>query len=151
GGHTLLAEVHALGDYEIIGASKDEAAGEALDKTAKTLGLDYLAGPALARLAGQGQPGHYNFTRPMLARPGLDFSFSGLKTAVVVAVRGVELDEQARADVAYEFQQAVVDTLIAKCQRALVQTGLSTLVVAGGVGANECLRAALRAMGERRG
>lgn len=151
GGHTLLAEVRALGDYEIIGASVDDAAGEAFDKTAKMLGLDYPGGPALARLAGQGRPGHYKFPRPMLDRPGLDFSFSGLKTAVVVAVRGVELDEQARADVAYEFQQAVVDTLIAKCQRALVQTGLSTLVVAGGVGANECLRAALRAMGERRG
>ena len=151
GGHTLLASVRGLGDYEIIGSSLDDAAGEAFDKTAKMLGLPYPGGPALAQLADSGRPSHFDFPRPMLDRPGLDFSFSGLKTAVVVAIRGRELDEQTRADVAYEFQQAVVETLVAKCARAAVQTGLKTLVVAGGVGANRRLRAELKALGERRG
>lgn len=151
GGHTLLAEVRGLGDYQIIGSSLDDAAGEAFDKTAKLLGLPYPGGPALARLAEAGKPGGFDFPRPMLDRPGLDFSFSGLKTAVVVAIRGRELDEQTRADVAYEFQQAVVETLVAKCARAAKQTGLKTLVVAGGVGANRRLRAELQALGERRG
>ncbi|HEX2493940.1 MAG TPA: tRNA (adenosine(37)-N6)-threonylcarbamoyltransferase complex transferase subunit TsaD, partial [Steroidobacter sp.] len=104
GGHTLLAEVRALGEYRIIGSSVDDAAGEAFDKTAKHLGLPYPGGPALARLADQGRAGRFKFPRPMLDRPGLDFSFSGLKTAVVVATRGLQLDEQARADVACEFQ-----------------------------------------------
>jgi len=144
GGHTLLAEVRGLGQYHILGASLDDAAGEAFDKTAKLLGLPYPGGPALARLAGKGQPGRFKFPRPMLDRPGLDFSFSGLKTAVVVAIRGLTLDEATRADVAAEFQQAVVDTLIAKCRRALAQTGLPTLVVAGGVGANLHLRQELQ-------
>jgi N6-L-threonylcarbamoyladenine synthase len=151
GGHTLLTEVRALGRYEIIGASLDDAAGEAFDKTAKVLGLPYPGGPALARLAAHGRPGRFRFPRPMLDRPGLDFSFSGLKTAVVVATRGLDLDEQTRADVAHEFQRAVVETLVAKCTRAVTQTGLSTLVVAGGVGANECLRAELNAAGRPRG
>lgn len=151
GGHTLLAEVRGLGDYRIIGASLDDAAGEAFDKTAKMLGLPYPGGPALAKLADSGRPAGFEFPRPMLDRPGLDFSFSGLKTAVVVAIRGRELDEQTRADVAYEFQQAVVETLVAKCARAAKQTGLKTLVVAGGVGANRRLRAELQALGERRG
>jgi N6-L-threonylcarbamoyladenine synthase len=151
GGHTLLAAVRGLGDYQIIGSSLDDAAGEAFDKTAKMLGLPYPGGPALARLADSGGPSHFKFPRPMLDRPGLDFSFSGLKTAVVVAIRGKELDEQTRADVAYEFQQAVVETLVAKCARAAKQTGLKTLVVAGGVGANRRLRADLKSLGERKG
>ena len=151
GGHTLLAEVRALGDYRIIGSSLDDAAGEAFDKTAKMLGLPYPGGPALAKLADSGRPSNYRFPRPMLDRPGLDFSFSGLKTAVVVAIRGQQLDEQTRADVAREFQNAVVETLVAKCARAAAQTGLKTLVVAGGVGANRHLRAELTALGERRG
>ncbi len=151
GGHTLLAEVRALGDYQIIGASVDDAAGEAFDKTAKLLGLPYPGGPALAKLAEQGTPGRFKFPRPMLDRPGLDFSFSGLKTAVVVATRGLQLDEATRADVAADFQQAVVATLVAKCDRALVQTGLRTLVVAGGVGANLHLRSELTALGKRCG
>jgi N6-L-threonylcarbamoyladenine synthase len=151
GGHTLLAEVRALGDYRIIGSSVDDAAGEAFDKTAKLLGLPYPGGPALAKLAEQGRGGRFRFPRPMLDRPGLDFSFSGLKTAVVVATRNITLDEQTRADAAREFQEAVVETLIAKCARALHQTGFSTLVVAGGVGANQRLREALFALGERLG
>lgn len=151
GGHTLVAEVRALGDYCIIGASVDDAAGEAFDKTAKLLGLPYPGGPALAKLAEHGRPGRFRFPRPMLDRPGLDFSFSGLKTAVVVATRGLTLDEQVRADVAHEFQEAVVETLAVKCARALEQTGLATLVVAGGVGANLRLRAALSRLGERLG
>jgi N6-L-threonylcarbamoyladenine synthase len=151
GGHTLLAVVRGLGDYRIIGSSLDDAAGEAFDKTAKLLGLPYPGGPALAALAGSGQPGRFQFPRPMLDRPGLDFSFSGLKTAVVVATRHMKLDEQTRADVASEFQQAVVETLVAKCARAATQTGMSTLVVAGGVGANQALRSALAALGQRAG
>ncbi|PZN28321.1 MAG: tRNA (adenosine(37)-N6)-threonylcarbamoyltransferase complex transferase subunit TsaD, partial [Proteobacteria bacterium] len=156
GGHTLLAEVLGLGDYRIIGASVDDAAGEAFDKTAKLLGLPYPGGPALAQLAEAGRPGRFRFPRPMLDRPGLDFSFSGLKTAVVVAVRGLtagggELDFQVRADLAREFEEAVVETLAVKCMRALEQTGHDTLVVAGGVGANRRLREALSALGARRG
>ena len=151
GGHTLLAEVRGIGDYEIIGASVDDAAGEAFDKTAKLLGLSYPGGPALAKLADSGQPGRFKFPRPMLDRPGLDFSFSGLKTAVVVALRNLTLDDAMRADVAAEFQCAVVDTLAAKCERALDQTGFDALVVAGGVGANRALRERLAVMGQRRG
>ncbi len=151
GGHTLLTEVGGLGEYRVLGASIDDAAGEAFDKTAKLLGLPYPGGPALAKLADQGRPGRFNLPRPMLDRPGLDFSFSGLKTAVVVAQRGKALDEQARADLAAEFQLAVLETLTAKCARALSQTGLHTLVVAGGVGANRALRRALTEMGAARG
>jgi len=151
GGHTLLAEVRSVGDYKIIGSSVDDAAGEAFDKTAKSLGLPYPGGPALARLAEEGHAGRFKFPRPMLDRPGLDFSFSGLKTAVVVAIRGLELNDSTRADVAAEFQQAVVDTLVAKCRRALDQTGFRSLVVAGGVGANRHLRQALAALGARLG
>jgi N6-L-threonylcarbamoyladenine synthase len=151
GGHTLLAEVRALGDYRIIGSSMDDAAGEAFDKTAKFLGLDYPGGPALAQLAERGRAGHFRLPRPMLDRPGLDFSFSGLKTAVVVAARDRQLDEQARADLAYEFQEAVVETLAGKCERALQQTGYATLIVAGGVGANRRLRERLSILGQRLG
>ena len=150
GGHTLLAEVRGVGRYQIIGTSVDDAAGEAFDKTAKLLGLPYPGGPALAKLADTGQPGRLRLPRPMLDRPGLDFSFSGLKTAVVVAIRGKQLDEQMRADVAAEFQQAVVETLATKCMRALDQTGFATLVVAGGVGANRALRHELTRLGEQR-
>src|SRR6185295_1913600 len=150
GGHTLLAVVRELGDYEIIGSSLDDAAGEAVDKTAKLLGLSYPGGPALAALARSGRPGKFKFPRPMLDRPGLDFSFSGLKTAVVVATRNLELDDATRADVAADFQAAVVATLVAKCERALEQTGFKTLVVAGGVGANLQLRRDLSALGARR-
>ena len=155
GGHTLLAEVRGIGQYEIIGTSVDDAAGEAFDKTAKLLGLPYPGGPALAKLADSGRPGRFRLPRPMLDRPGLDFSFSGLKTAVVVAVRnlqldGLPMDDGMRADVAAEFQQAVVETLAAKCTRALDQTGFSTLVVAGGVGANQALRRELTRLGLQR-
>ncbi len=156
GGHTLLAQVAGLGQYQILGSTLDDAAGEAFDKTAKAMGLPYPGGPALASLAERGRPGRYDFPRPMLDRPGLDFSFSGLKTAVVVTLRqlqqgGVPLDEQTRADVACSFQEAVVETLTAKCMRALKQTGARTLVVAGGVGANRALRARLLSMGEQSG
>lgn len=149
GGHTLLAQVERLGDYRILGGTLDDAAGEAFDKTAKLLGLAYPGGPALAELAERGRPGRFKFPRPMLDRPGLDFSFSGLKTAVVVALRKAELDDQAKADVAYAFQEAVVDTLAAKCERALELHPADTLVVAGGVGANRRLRANLDALGRR--
>ena len=119
GGHTLLVEVQGVGRYRILGETQDDAAGEAFDKTAKLLGLGYPGGPALAALAEHGRPGVFEFPRPMLDRPGLDFSFSGLKTAVVVAVRGRALDDAARADVARGFEDAVVDTLVAKSLRAL--------------------------------
>jgi N6-L-threonylcarbamoyladenine synthase len=152
GGHTLLARVEGVGRYELLGSSLDDAAGEAFDKTAKLLGLGYPGGPQLAELAEQGRPGVFRFPRPLTERPGLDFSFSGLKTAVVVALRNRgELDPQARADAARGFEEAVVDTLVIKCQRAIDMTGASTLVVAGGVGANRRLRARMLAMGERQG
>jgi N6-L-threonylcarbamoyladenine synthase len=151
GGHTLLAAVEGVGRYRILGSSVDDAAGEAFDKTAKLLGLPYPGGPALAKLAASGRPGQFKFPRPMLDRPGLDFSFSGLKTAVVVATKNLDLDAVTRADVAAEFQQAVVDTLVAKCRRALEQTGLQALVVAGGVGANQQLRQALADLGAKMG
>jgi N6-L-threonylcarbamoyladenine synthase len=151
GGHTLIAEVAGLGRYRILGSSLDDAAGEAFDKTAKMLGLPYPGGPHLAKMAESGRPGKFDFPRPMLDRPGFDFSFSGLKTAVVVAVRGLDLDDQIRADVARAFQDAVVETLVTKCDRALKQTQARTLVVAGGVGANRQLREHLSKLGERRG
>ena len=153
GGHTLLAQVEGLGQYELLGSSLDDAAGEAFDKTAKLLGLGYPGGPQLAALAEQGRPDRFRFPRPLTERPGLDFSFSGLKTAVVVALRKHpgELDAQARADAARGFEEAVVDTLVIKCRRALAATGGRTLVVAGGVGANRRLRARMLAMGEHEG
>jgi N6-L-threonylcarbamoyladenine synthase len=153
GGHTLLARVRSIGEYELLGSSLDDAAGEAFDKTAKQLGLGYPGGPQLAALAEQGRPDRFRFPRPLTERPGLDFSFSGLKTAVVVALRNHvgELDAQARADVARGFEEAVVDTLVIKCRRALEATDSRTLVVAGGVGANRRLRARMLEMGEREG
>jgi N6-L-threonylcarbamoyladenine synthase len=151
GGHTLLARVAGIGRYELLGTTLDDAAGEAFDKTAKLLGLGYPGGPQLAALADQGRPGVYRFPRPLTERPGLDFSFSGLKTAVIVALKGRNLDQQGRADAARAFQEAVVETLVIKCRRALEQTGDRTLVVAGGVGANRSLRAALAEQGRKSG
>ena len=147
GGHTLLVEVAGLGRYRILGETQDDAAGEAFDKTAKLLGLGYPGGAALAALAASGREGVFEFPRPMLDRPGLDFSFSGLKTAVVVALRHRVLDSQARADAARGFESAMVETLTAKALRALRQTGIGTLVVAGGVGANRRLRRDLGSAG----
>jgi N6-L-threonylcarbamoyladenine synthase len=140
GGHTQLVDVAGLGQYRILGETLDDAAGEAFDKTAKLLGLPYPGGAALAKLAEAGTSGRFTFPRPMLDRPGLDFSFSGLKTAALVALRGRVLDDAIRADVARGFQEAVVDTLVEKCRRALEFSGHRCLVVAGGVGANSRLR-----------
>ncbi|MCC5854382.1 MAG: tRNA (adenosine(37)-N6)-threonylcarbamoyltransferase complex transferase subunit TsaD [Idiomarina sp.] len=158
GGHTQLVRVDGIGVYELLGESVDDAAGEAFDKTAKLLGLDYPGGPRLAKLAEQGEPSRFEFPRPMTDRPGLDFSFSGLKTAAANAIAGARhegqsqskqgaseqgLSEQTKADIALAFQTAVVDTLVIKCRRALKQTGLKRLVIAGGVSANVELRRAL--------
>jgi N6-L-threonylcarbamoyladenine synthase len=140
GGHTMLIEVAGIGEYRMLGQTRDDAAGEAFDKTAKLLGLPYPGGPELALLAASGRPGEYAFPRPMLDRPGFEFSFSGLKTAVMQVVRAGALSEQARADVAYAVQDAIVATLCAKALRALDYTGQRALVVAGGVGANRELR-----------
>jgi N6-L-threonylcarbamoyladenine synthase len=143
GGHTMLIEVRAIGDYRVLGQTRDDAAGEAFDKTAKLLGLPYPGGPELAQLAERGHPGRYSFPRPMLDRPGFEFSFSGLKTAVMQAVRAATPSDEMRADVAYAVQDAIVATLCAKALRALEFTGHQALVVAGGVGANRELRARL--------
>lgn len=143
GGHTMLVRVAGVGDYTILGESLDDAAGEAFDKTAKLLDLGYPGGPALARLAEQGLPPEQRFPRPMTDRPGMDFSFSGLKTYTLNAWRMSAGDEPARAAIARGFEDAVVETLAIKCRRALVHTGLNRLVVAGGVGANRRLRARL--------
>ncbi|MGE0583408.1 MAG: tRNA (adenosine(37)-N6)-threonylcarbamoyltransferase complex transferase subunit TsaD [Steroidobacteraceae bacterium] len=151
GGHTMLVEVRGVGDYRVLGETRDDAAGEAFDKTAKLLGLPYPGGPELARLAEGGRAGAYEFPRPMLDRPGLEFSFSGLKTAVSLAVKAPGFDPARRADVARGVEDALVATLVAKAVRALEATGLDTLVVAGGVGANRALRGALVAAAARRG
>ncbi len=140
GGHTLLASVQAIGDYKILGESLDDAAGEAFDKTAKILGLGYPGGPALAKLAQQGDKQAYHFARPMTDRPGLDFSFSGLKTQVLHTWQASTQDALTQQNIAASFQQAVVDTLVIKSLRALALTHYSRLVVAGGVGANLSLR-----------
>jgi N6-L-threonylcarbamoyladenine synthase len=140
GGHTQLVDVADLGEYRILGETLDDAAGEAFDKTAKLLGLPYPGGAALAELAETGRSNRFVFPRPMLDRPGLDFSFSGLKTAALVALRGRVLDDAIRADVARGFQEAVVETLAEKCRRALEVTGHRRLIIAGGVGANRRLR-----------
>ncbi len=144
GGHSMLVDVQGVGRYRTLGQTLDDAAGEAFDKTAKLLGLAYPGGPALAALAQMGRPGVFRFPRPMLDRPGLEFSFSGLKTAVVIATRDLDMNEQTRADVARGFQDAAVETLVTKTVRALKQTGLHTVVVAGGVGANTALRQLLK-------
>ncbi len=144
GGHTLLVSVKEVGHYQILGESLDDAAGEAFDKTAKLLGLPYPGGPALAMLAERGTPGRFVFPKPLTDRPGLDFSFSGLKTAVINAYNKTAKMPQDKADIAYAFQEAVIETLFIKCQRALTATQLNRLVVAGGVGANLKLRAKLQ-------
>ncbi len=156
GGHTQLVEVGGVGSYRILGESLDDAAGEAFDKVAKMLGLGYPGGPRLAALAEGGAPARYDFPRPMTTRPGLDFSFSGLKTFTGTLIKSLAagtggLDETTRADVAASFQDAVVDTLLIKCRRAMEQTGLERLVMAGGVSANRRLRQRLREMAESRG
>ncbi|WMS85583.1 tRNA (adenosine(37)-N6)-threonylcarbamoyltransferase complex transferase subunit TsaD [Pleionea litopenaei] len=152
GGHSMLVDVKALGDYTILGESIDDAAGEAFDKTAKLMGLGYPGGPRLAKLAEQGRPGVHRFPRPMTDRPGLDFSFSGLKTFAANTLRSCDGSEQALADIAHAFQDAVIDTLMIKCRRALEQTGYQRLVVAGGVSANQQLRSGLaQLMKKRRG
>ncbi len=149
GGHTLLIRVDALGEYHILGDTLDDAVGEAFDKTAKLLGLSYPGGPALEALARQGDAGRFHFPRPMTNRPGLDFSFSGLKTYALNTLHENGDDPQTRADIAAAFQQAVVDTMVIKCRRALRQTGLQQLVVAGGVGANSALRQGLSDLATR--
>ncbi|PKM03318.1 MAG: tRNA (adenosine(37)-N6)-threonylcarbamoyltransferase complex transferase subunit TsaD [Gammaproteobacteria bacterium HGW-Gammaproteobacteria-5] len=149
GGHTQLVDVQGIGDYRLLGETLDDAAGEAFDKTAKLMGLPYPGGPQLAALAERGRAGVFTFSRPMTDRPGLDFSFSGLKTQVMLAFERSDRSEQTRADIAHAFQDAVADTLAIKCERALKQGNARTLVVAGGVGANRCLRERLLAMGER--
>lgn len=164
GGHTQLVEVQQIGQYRILGESIDDAAGEAFDKTAKLLGLDYPGGPHLAKLAEKGRQGIYKFPRPMTDRPGLDFSFSGLKTAAANEIRaaGIYLEgakseqaelpenaEQIKADIAYAFQEAVIDTIAIKCRRAIEQTGVNRLVIAGGVSANIALREKLAKLMEK--
>ena len=148
GGHTQLVQVDAIGEYQLLGESIDDAAGEAFDKAAKMLDLDYPGGPQIAKLAEQGDAARFKFPRPMVDRPGLDFSFSGLKTATLNAVNQNKQanglpDDQTCADIAAGFQAAVVDTLVIKCKRALEQAGMKTLVIAGGVSANKKLRADL--------
>jgi N6-L-threonylcarbamoyladenine synthase len=161
GGHTMLVRVDGIGQYELLGESVDDAAGEAFDKTAKLLGLDYPGGPALSKMAEKGTKGRFKMPRPMTDRPGLDFSFSGLKTAAGTVIRKeIELqkaqgnegmDEQTHADVAYAFQEAVVDTLAIKCRRALQQCELKRLVIAGGVSANTALREKLEQITKKLG
>ena len=150
GGHTQLVRVDGIGQYRVLGESIDDAAGEAFDKTAKMLGLRYPGGPEIAKLAEQGQPGRFKLPRPMTDRPGLDFSFSGLKTSTLTAWHKAEqsgvANQQAKADLAYAFQEAVVKTLTIKCERALEQEGLKRLVIAGGVSANQALRQELEAI-----
>ncbi|TYG34137.1 tRNA (adenosine(37)-N6)-threonylcarbamoyltransferase complex transferase subunit TsaD [Lonepinella koalarum] len=149
GGHTQLVQVEGVGRYQLLGESIDDAAGEAFDKTAKLLGLDYPGGAALSRLAGKSTAGRFLFPKPMTDRPGLDFSFSGLKTAAANTINQLikqqgELSEQDKADIAHAFQISVVDTLAIKCKRALTQTGYNRLVIAGGVSANRQLRQGLQ-------
>lgn len=146
GGHTQIIQVDAPGQYQLLGESVDDAAGEAFDKTAKLLGLGYPGGPAISALAESGNPSRFTFPRPMTDRPGLDFSFSGLKTASVNTLKQVGNDEQTRADIARAFVDAAVDTLVIKCRRAMLQTNIYTLVAAGGVSANRQLRRALADM-----
>jgi N6-L-threonylcarbamoyladenine synthase len=161
GGHTMLVRVDGIGQYELLGESVDDAAGEAFDKTAKLLGLDYPGGPALSKMAESGTKGRFKLPRPMTDRPGLDFSFSGLKTAAATVIRKeiesqkllgkAGMDEQTHADVAYAFQEAVVDTLAIKCRRALQQCKLNRLVIAGGVSANSALREKLEQITKKLG
>ncbi|KQN64461.1 tRNA (adenosine(37)-N6)-threonylcarbamoyltransferase complex transferase subunit TsaD [Erwinia sp. E602] len=151
GGHTQLISVTGIGEYTLLGESIDDAAGEAFDKTAKLLGLDYPGGPMLAKMAQQGVEKRFVFPRPMTDRPGLDFSFSGLKTFAANTIRDNPDDAQTRADIARAFEDAVVDTLAIKCRRALDQSGFTRLVIAGGVSANRTLRSKLAEMMQKRG
>jgi len=151
GGHTQLVGVDGIGRYRLLGETLDDAAGEAFDKTAKLMGLPYPGGPQLAAIAKDGRPGAFKFARPMTDRPGLDFSFSGLKTQVLLAWRASDQSDTTRADIARAFEDAVVDTLAIKCARALDATGFRRLVVSGGVGANTRLREKLHALAEQRG
>jgi N6-L-threonylcarbamoyladenine synthase len=155
GGHTMLIDVAAPGHYAVLGETRDDAAGEAFDKSAKLLGLPYPGGPELARMAAAGNAARFDFPRPMLDRAGLEFSFSGLKTAVSLAVKDRSaqggLDEATRADIAAGVQEAIVDTLVRKTLRALEQTGYGAIVVAGGVGANRLLRQRLDSAAARQG
>ena len=148
GGHSQLILVRGIGDYDILGTTLDDAAGEAFDKTAKLLQLGYPGGPKIAALADNGDATRFRFSRPMTNRPGCDFSFSGLKTQVLTEARRLvktdQLDEQAKADLAASFQQAVVDTLAIKCERAILETGARALVMSGGVSANRLLRQTLK-------
>lgn len=148
GGHTLLVRVDGIGQYQLLGESIDDAAGEAFDKTAKMLGLGYPGGPKVSALAELGRP-RFKFPRPMTDRPGLDFSFSGLKTFTMNTLNQTDKTEQDKADIAYAFQTATAETLTIKCRRALQQTGLKRLVIAGGVSANKQIRAALLEMTEK--
>jgi len=153
GGHTQLVRVEGIGHYQLLGESLDDAAGEAFDKVGKMLGLPYPGGPRVAALAEQGRPGVFDFPRPMVNRPGLDFSFSGLKTYVRNTIDDQQaadgsLDSQTAADIARAFEDAVVSTFVIKCRRALEETGLSTLIIAGGVSANLRLRQGLGKMVE---
>ncbi|QGX39435.1 tRNA (adenosine(37)-N6)-threonylcarbamoyltransferase complex transferase subunit TsaD [Permianibacter aggregans] len=150
GGHTQLFDVQGLGQYQLLGESLDDAAGEAFDKTAKLMGLGYPGGAVLAKKAEAGRAGVYTFPRPMIDRPNCDFSFSGLKTAALLAWQDSDRSEQAIADIAHAFQLAVVETLVKKCQRALKQTGRKRLVIAGGVSANLELRTQLDIMLKKR-
>lgn len=145
GGHTLLVRVDGIGQYELLGESLDDAAGEAFDKTAKMLGLGYPGGPKVSALAELGTP-RFKFPRPMTDRPGLDFSFSGLKTFTMNTLNKTEKTDQDKADIAYAFQTATAETISIKCRRALQQTGLKRLVIAGGVSANKQIRASLQEM-----
>ena len=157
GGHTQLVEVQAVGHYRMLGESVDDAAGEAFDKTAKMMGLPYPGGPELARLAMEGDPSRFRFPRPMTDRPGLDFSFSGLKTFALNTYRTESKSvsdasqPQLKADIARAFEDAVVDTLVIKCRRAVRETGFKTLVLAGGVSANRRLRARIKEIMENEG
>ncbi|MEN4973179.1 MULTISPECIES: tRNA (adenosine(37)-N6)-threonylcarbamoyltransferase complex transferase subunit TsaD [Pantoea] len=151
GGHTQLISVTGVGQYVLLGESIDDAAGEAFDKTAKLLGLDYPGGPMLSKMAQQGTAGRFTFPRPMTDRPGLDFSFSGLKTFAANTIRANPDDDQTRADIARAFEDAVVDTLSIKCKRALDETGFKRLVIAGGVSANRTLREQMAIMMQKRG
>lgn len=150
GGHSQLILVRGIGDYQLLGTTLDDAAGEAFDKTAKLLELGYPGGPKIAALADHGDATRFRFARPMTDRPGCDFSFSGLKTQVLTEARRLvktnQLDEQAKADLAASFQQAVVDTLVIKCERAVAETGARALVMSGGVSANRLLRQTLRSL-----
>ncbi len=152
GGHTQLMRVDGVGEYTLLGETLDDAAGEAFDKSAKLLGLGYPGGPAISRLAEHGDPSVYALPRPMLHSKNLDFSFSGLKTAVLTLVKNHtgELSENDKANIARSFVDAIVDVLVAKCQSALKETKLKRLVIAGGVGANTQLRAALNAAASKK-